>query len=74
MCLYFQPLSVKVLALAELVKLGQCDAIEKMLEAAERLEKSKTGTASGLQAGAVMAEVLCQTCYVKNIFKLLSLI
>ena len=63
-----------MLALPELVKLGQCDKMEEMPEAAETLEKSKTGTASGLQAGAVMAEVLCQTCYVKNIFKLLSLI
>ena len=32
--------------------------MEKMLEAAEMLEKNKTGTASGLQAGVVMAEVL----------------
>ena len=46
------------MALAELVKLGQCEAMEKMLEAAEMLEKNKTGTASGLQAGVVMAEVL----------------
>ena len=46
------------MALAELVKLGQCEAMEKMLEAAEILEKNKKGTASGLQAGVVMAEVL----------------
>ena len=52
------------MALAELVKLGQCEAMEKMLEAAEMLEKNKTGTASGLQAGMVMAEVL----YLSTVF------
>ena len=43
--------------MAELVKLGRWDAMEKMLEVAEMLEKNKTGTASGLQTGVVMAEV-----------------
>ena len=38
--------------------------MEKMLEAAEMLEKNKTGTASGLQAGVVMAEVL----YLSTVF------
>ena len=58
---FFNHNSFKVLALGELVKLGQCDKMEKMLEAAETLEKSKTGTAPVLQAGLVMAEVLFPT-------------
>ena len=51
----------KVLALAELVRFGQCDMMERMVKVAETLEKSKTGTASGLQTGVVMAEVLYST-------------
>ena len=50
-----------MLALAELVRFGQCDEMEKMVKVAETLEKSKTGTASGLQTGVVMAEVLYPT-------------
>ena len=52
---------IKVLALAELVRFGQCDEMEKMVKVAETLEKSKTGTASGLHTGVVMAEVLYPT-------------
>ena len=48
--------------MAELVRFGHCDEIEKMVKVAETLEKSKTGTASGLQTGVVMAEVRYQTC------------
>ena len=64
LCAYFQTKFLKVLAMAELVRFGHCDEIEKMVKVAETLEKSKTGTASGLQTGVVMAEVLYQTCLV----------
>ena len=57
-----------MLALAELVRFGLCDDMEKMAKVAETLEKSKTGTASGLQTGVVMAEVLYPT-FVFKYFK-----
>ena len=38
------------------MKLGQVNLVERMLKVSKTLETNKTGTASGLQTGVVMAE------------------
>ena len=40
------------------MKLGQVNLVERMLKVSKTLETNKTGTASGLQTGVVMAEVV----------------
>ena len=54
----------KVLALSELVKLGQVNLVERMLKVSKTLETNKTGTASGLQTGVVMAEVVVKFIFI----------